>query len=60
MTFLRLIAFLLIANFSWGAISLKPGDRFPEIEFPPIEGGEGVAISSFAGKKLMLHLFASW
>ena len=60
MMFLRLLAFLSVANFSWGAVSLKPGDRFPEIEFPPIAGGEGVTVSSFGGKKLMLHLFASW
>jgi hypothetical protein len=49
-----------LAILSSGAISLKPGERFPELVFPPIEGGDAVAVSSFAGQKLMLHLFASW
>jgi hypothetical protein len=56
----RLVALWLIAALPLDAFSLKSGDHFPGIPFPPIEGGDEVNVSSFAGKKLMLHLFASW
>ena len=43
-----------------GAISLKPGDRFPDLAFPSVRGGEDLTVSSLHEKKLLLHLFASW
>ena len=56
----RLLASLFFLTLPLGAFSLKTGTNFPDIQFPPIEGGEAVGVSSFAGKKLILHLFASW
>ena len=58
--FARLLMLFLLATLPLNAFSLKAGERFPELAFPPIEGGDAVAVSSFAGQKLMLHLFASW
>lgn len=54
-----IIAIALVSSAS-AAYSPKPGDRFPDLKFPSITGGEQVAVSSLTEKKLMLHLFASW
>jgi hypothetical protein len=45
---------------SAAAFDLSPGAPFPEISLPQTKGGELANISAFHGKKLMLHLFASW
>lgn len=58
--FPRLLLLFLFVTLPLKAFSLKLGERFPQIAFSPIEGGDAMAVSSFAGKKLMLHLFASW
>ena len=39
---------------------LSPGKEFPNLVLPPIDGGEAMAVDSFFGEKLMLHVFASW
>ena len=36
------------------------GDRFPEIVFPSLDDGTPTSIADFRGKKLLLHVFASW
>ena len=60
MMFRLLFILTMLSPLSLCAYSLKPGDRFPDLAFPLIKGGEEVAVSSLAEKKLMLHLFASW
>lgn len=36
------------------------GDRFPELVLPSLDGGEPTSIASFRGRKLVLHVWASW
>jgi len=39
---------------------LQIGDRFPEIVLPSLENGTPLSIASFRGRKLVLHVWASW
>jgi len=36
------------------------GELFPDLAFPALEDGTPTRMSSFRGKKVMLHVFASW
>lgn len=36
------------------------GDIFPDLAFPSLEDGTPARLSDFRGKKVMLHVFASW
>ena len=36
------------------------GDRFPELVLPSLMDGEPTSIASFRGRKLVLHVWASW
>lgn len=36
------------------------GDLFPDLAFPSLEDGTPTRLSDFRGKKVMLHVFASW
>jgi len=40
--------------------TLDPGTIFPTIALPRIDDGQPVSITGFRGRRLMLHLFASW
>ena len=35
------------------------GEPFPELSLPGLDGGSG-SIADFRGKKVILHVFASW
>ncbi len=37
-----------------------PGDPFPTIAFPSLEDGRPMSVADFRGKRLILHIFASW
>ena len=39
---------------------LQVGDRFPEIVLPSLQDGAPLSIASFRGRKLVLHVWASW
>ena len=39
---------------------LAPGDRFPSLVLPDLEQGRPTSLEDFRGKKLVLHIFASW
>ncbi len=39
---------------------LQVGQHFPTMAFPALEDGRPRSISEFRGKKLVLHIFASW
>ena len=36
------------------------GDLFPDLAFPALEDGTPTRLSDFRGRKVMLHVFASW
>ena len=36
------------------------GELFPDLAFPALEDGAPTRMSRFRGKKVMLHVFASW
>lgn len=38
----------------------KVGTEFPGIKLPGIEGNKPMSIKDFRGRKVVLHIFASW
>lgn len=36
------------------------GEVFPDLAFPALDNGAPARMSDFRGKKVMLHVFASW
>ncbi len=36
------------------------GDVFPDLVLPSLEDGTPMRLSDFRGRKVMLHVFASW
>ena len=36
------------------------GEPFPELVLPSLEDGRPVSIGHFQGRKVLLHVFASW
>ena len=42
-----------------GAAEIRVGEPFPEIVLPTLDG-EMRSIADFRGKKVVLHVFASW
>ena len=36
------------------------GDHFPDLPFPALADGKPTRLSDFRGRKVMLHVFASW
>ncbi|MEM7584369.1 MAG: hypothetical protein AAF560_13355 [Acidobacteriota bacterium] len=43
-----------------GAADLEVGKPFPEIILPSLDDGKPVSLGSFRGRKLVLHVWASW
>ena len=39
---------------------LEAGDPFPELRLPSLDEGEPLSIADFRGRKVALHVFASW
>lgn len=39
---------------------IEDGKPFPAIAFPSLDGGTPMSIADFRGKKVLLHVFASW
>ena len=42
------------------SVQFEVGQPFPDIVLPSLEDGRPVSIADFRGKKLILHVFASW
>ena len=42
------------------SVELKVGRSFPNMVLPSLVDGRPASISQFKGKKLILHIFASW
>ena len=38
----------------------ESGEPFPTIAFPSLADGRPTSIAAFRGKKIILHVFASW
>ncbi|MBL1217795.1 MAG: hypothetical protein D8M59_09900 [Planctomycetes bacterium] len=41
-------------------LAIEVGLPFPDIMLPSVQNGSPMAISDFRGKKIILHVFASW
>jgi hypothetical protein len=39
---------------------MKPGQFFPLLGLPALDGGQPSSVRAFGGKKTLLHIFASW
>lgn len=42
------------------SMGFEVGKPFPTLAFPSLEDGQPRSITEFRGKKLILHVFASW
>lgn len=42
------------------AMGFQVGQPFPEIAFPSLGDDRPMSLADFRGKKLLLHVFASW
>ena len=42
------------------ASALRVNEPFPDLALPALDGGKPLSISDFRGKKVVLHVFASW
>ena len=36
------------------------GQLFPDIVLPALDGGRPLSLADFQGRKVILHIFASW
>ena len=41
-------------------LPFQEGDVFPEIRLPSLKDGSPMSVADFRGRKLVLHIFASW
>jgi len=39
---------------------IEPGEPFPDLLLPAMEDGEPTSIADLRGRKVVLHVFASW
>ena len=59
--FIGILAILVVPNVSpQSATQFKIGEPFPQIVLPSLKDGHPVSLSQFRGKKIILHIFASW
>lgn len=38
----------------------EPGEPFPEVSLPRLDGSGSASLASVRGRKVVLHVFASW
>jgi len=43
-----------------GLPSIKVGQPFPDLVFPSLDDRAPMRLSDFRGKRVLLHVFASW
>ena len=43
-----------------GAPGLQEGEPFPDIVLPSMTDGRPMSLADFRGRKVILHVFASW
>lgn len=53
---------LLFTSPAWGQRGhpFQVGQPFPSLWLPALEDGRPMTVASFAGRKLVLHIWASW
>lgn len=61
----RIAAIACVLVLSWpvhaqGLGLIKKGEPFPELVLPSMEDGTPMSIADFRGRRVMLHVFASW
>ena len=49
-----------LTGFPLHGASLEVGEPFPVIALPSAKDGQPMSVNDFRGRKLLLHLFASW
>ena len=54
------LAWALAATPASASAELKEGQAFPALVLPSLDGGEALSIADFRGRKIALHVFASW
>ena len=42
------------------SVRFKVGQPFPDLVLPSVDDGKPTSISAYRGKKVLLHIFASW
>jgi len=61
---LALLSLLTLSTMSHmpilAASALRVNEPFPDLTLPSLDGGKPLSISDFRGKKVVLHVFASW
>lgn len=60
-----LLLFVLLLSASLGSAAERPdsirvGAPFPNVVLPSLKDGRPMSIADFRGKKVILHIFASW
>ena len=46
--------------FGGGPVKIEPGRPFPDLVLPSMEDGSPMWLRQFRGRKVLLHVFASW
>ncbi len=59
------LAILTLAAMPWAtpagaSADLKEGQAFPALVLPSLDDGKPLSIADFHGRKIALHVFASW
>ena len=58
--FMVLLAGIPLATAQDQTARFKVGQQFPDLVFPSADNGEPMSIAQYRGKKVLLHIFASW
>ena len=54
------LATIMMTTLPAREMHLRPGYKFPQVVLPSIADGKPMDLEDHLGKKMMLHLFASW
>ena len=55
------LALLLVASIGAAAPSgFQVGQSFPHLTLPTLEDGQPLSVADYRGKKVILHIWASW
>ena len=60
---IALVAFALMVNSASAQLptsGFEVGQAFPDMVLPSLDRGRPASLSQFRGKKVILHIFASW
>ena len=57
---LALLAWLPGVIPAGASADFKEGQVFPDLVLPSLDGGSALSIAEFRGRKVALHVFASW